>query len=195
MDGGYDWDTLYGGKGSDRLFGGFGSDTLYGEDSNDIIGGEEWDTLYGGAGKDTLLGGNGYDVLVGGDGNDKLIGAAISGSFAGFGAFEQDTLTGGLGSDTFVLGDATRAYYNDGDPVFDGQFDYALITDFNATQDVIQLHGSSEFYSLDFYTNSLGAIEAALIYDPGVTARGETIAVLQGVSTDLTISGSAFTFV
>ncbi|MFK8182232.1 MAG: calcium-binding protein, partial [Phormidesmis sp.] len=87
------------------------------------------DTLYGGVGSDTLEGGAGNDVL---DGSD-----AIS---AGY--FETDILGGGLGADTFVVGNANQAYY-----LGDGDGDYALIEDFNAAEDIVQLHGSASNYT------------------------------------------------
>jgi Ca2+-binding RTX toxin-like protein len=108
---------------------------------------------------------------------------------------EADTLTGGGGRDTFVLGNEEGVFYDDGDVLTRGAADFALITDFDVSRDSIQLYGSAEFYSLDFFTSEVGTINADLIYDPGVTARGELIATLQDVSADLTLSDSAFTFV
>ena len=87
------------------------------------------DFLYGGTGSDTLEGGAGNDVL---DGSDAIA--------AGY--FETDILGGGLGADTFVLGNANQAYYLGG-----GDKDYALIRDFNAAEDIIQLHGSASDYT------------------------------------------------
>jgi beta propeller repeat protein len=209
-------DAIGGGNGNDRLLGEEGddimtgdrnNDTLDGGDGNDALnGGSEIDRLFGGsgndglvgdAGNDSLTGGLGSDSLDGGAGNDKLIGVdpVLYGSDFGFGAGEIDVLTGLGGNDTFVLGDATRVYYSDGDTVTTGETDYALITDFNASQDTIQLHGTASEYLLDFYTTSSGSINAALIYDPGVSARGELIGILQNVSADLTVVAPAFTFV
>jgi Ca2+-binding RTX toxin-like protein len=209
-------DTLNGGSGRDRLLGQAGDDNLVGEKGNDTLdGGEGNDSLNGGtdqdsifgssgndslvgdAGADNLTGGLGNDSLDGGAGNDRLIGVepVVAGSGGGFGAGEVDVLTGLSDSDTFVLGDAERVYYDDSDPLTTGESDYALITDFNASQDVIQLKGTAELYSLDFFTSEVGTIEAALIYDPGVTARGEVIGILPNVSSDLSIAAPAFTFV
>ncbi|MEM6449504.1 MAG: NF038122 family metalloprotease [Cyanobacteria bacterium P01_D01_bin.105] len=92
-------------------------------------GAEGNDFLYGGIGSDTLEGGGGNDVLEGSD--------AIA---AGY--LEQDLLSGGLGSDTFILGNTDQAYYLGG-----GTQDYALITDFDASEDIVQLHGSASDYS------------------------------------------------
>jgi hypothetical protein len=112
-----------------------------------------------------------------------------------FGVGEVDTLLGSSGRDTFVLGDGDRVYYDDGDPLTKGEQDYALILDFNAREDVIQLQGSADLYRLDFFPSSLGAIDAVLSYDPDVTARAETIGLLSNVSEFLSLSDPAFTFV
>ena len=209
-------DTINGGSNSDRLLGEAADDTINGSDGNDIIdggadndsleggegrdrilGGSGNDTLSGGAAADTLTGGFGNDHLDGGDGNDRLIGVDpnVVGTGVGFGAGEVDTFRGGTGADTFVLGDSMRVYYSDGDPLTTGESDYALISEFNATEDVIELNGSADVYLLDFYTTSSGSINAALIYDPGVEARGELIGILQDVSPDLNLSSDAFIFV
>jgi Ca2+-binding RTX toxin-like protein len=193
IDGGEGNDSLSGGSGKDRIFGKTGNDQINGDDGNDLIdGGEGNDSLSGGSGEDRIFGGLGFDSLNGGDGNDQLVGVDRQ---SGFGTSEIDTLTGALGSDTFVLGDASRVYYDDGNPLTTGESDYALITDFNSSEDFLQLQGSAELYSLDFFTSSSGRIDAALIYDPGVLARGEVIAILEGVSPDLSVTAPSFTFV
>jgi serralysin len=186
-------DTLYGDQGNDSLNGGEGSDILYGGDGRDILDGSlSSDTLYGEAGNDTLRGGEGYDTLDGGDGNDTLIGGGTQLRLGGDG---EDVLTGGKGKDLFILGDRERVYYDDGDPEFYGEFDRAIITDFNAKDDRIQLKGSADLYSLDFYRMESGNLGAALIYDPGIESRGETIAILENVDATLSIKNAAFTFV
>ena len=70
-----------------------------------------------------------------------------------------------------------------------------MISDFNQTQDLIQLQGTADLYSLDFFTSAEGSLNAALIYDTGITARGETIGILENVDADLSVSNPAFTFV
>jgi serralysin len=217
IDAGFGFDTVSGGNGSDRIFGGFDSDSIFGDAGSDqlngdsgsdfldggsgndfLFGGTEFDTLIGGVGRDTLRGGLESDFLDGGDGNDLLIGVdpRNPGFFGpGFGAFEIDTLTGGAGRDTFVLGDDDRVFYDDGNPASSGDFDYALITDFNVNQDFIQLNGSANSYSLDFFTSVTGTIDAALIFDGGTLARDEVIGVLQNVSLDLSLSSPNFRFV
>ena len=180
-------DTVEGGVGQDSVAGGLGDDLLLGNSGDDSLSGED--------GTDTLIGGFDNDFLDGGAGNDQLIGVELTDPESEFGADEIDTLTGGASSDTFVLGDETRVYYDDGDPLTAGESDFAAIADFDDRQDFIQLNGSAELYSLDFLTSELGTTDAALIYDPGVTARGELIATLQDVSTDLSVADPSFTFV
>ena len=214
IKGGAGNDLIRGGSNSDRLFGQAGNDTVSGNSGIDTIrggagddllnGGSDRDRLFGQAGNDTLngesdsdylVGGKGNDLIDGGEGNDTVIGVEIQGSNLTFGAGNFDTLTGGEGADTFVLGDADNIYYDDGDSFTAGESDFAIITDFDQNQDTIQLNGSAELYSLDFFTSVSGSIDAKLIYDPGIAAAGELIAVLENVSADLTVDEPEFTFI
>ena len=187
-------DFLDGGVGNDRLSGRSGNDFLWGDDGRDrLLGNDGLDTLIGGDGEDTLVGGQANDSLSGGSGDDRLIGADINSPELGQG--EQDTLTGGTGVDTFVLGVETGVLYDDGDRFTFGDADFARITDFDVQEDIVQLFGFADQYRLDFLANSPGRVDAKLIYDSGISASSELIAVLENVSTDLSISDSAFTFV
>jgi Ca2+-binding RTX toxin-like protein len=171
-------DSINGGTQSDRLLGEAGDDTLLGEAGNDTLDGGEGndsvnggiqsdrifgssgdDSLLGQAGADTLNGGIGNDLLEGGDDNDQLLG--INNSAANPGRGESDTLTGGNDSDTFWLADENSIYYDDGDALTTGESDYALISDFNPNEDFIQLQGSADLYSLDFFTSTEGNLNAA----------------------------------
>ncbi|MBU7587281.1 MAG: DVUA0089 family protein [Nostoc sp. TH1S01] len=139
-------DRIFGGAGNDDISGGIGDDQLNGDAGDDIVqggagndivfGGTGFgnDTLTGGDGADTLIGGAGNDNLSGGNGTDRLIGVEPFAPGFGFIFDEIDTLTGGANRDTFVLGSASDLYYDNG-----GNFDYALITDFNINEDVIEL--------------------------------------------------------
>jgi len=152
---------------------------------------------------DALVGGVGSDFLSGGSGNDTLIGVDPFVPAFGFGGtadnpvapFEIDTLTGGAGSDTFFLGDngtvlgITRedsrpeVYYVDG-----GNSDFALITDFNLSEDVIQLPAN--------YSFSLGASPADLPSGTSISFENDLIGILQGVSpSDLSLGSSNFSYV
>jgi hypothetical protein len=124
--------TYLGTAGNDTLPGTVGNDTISGLDGQDSLSGLAGnDSLNGGNGNDLLSGGLGNDILIGGAGNDTLVGVDPN---TGFGIGEIDKLTGGAGSDRFILGDSTGTYY-----LGTGSADYALITDFGAS-DVIQTH-------------------------------------------------------
>ena len=153
------------------------------------------DFLTGNGGDNTLIGGSGNDSLSGDSNNDLLIGIDPGSFSSNFGTGELDTLTGGANNDTFVLADENQVFYDDRDNFKAGDEDFALITDFDSHQDTIQLQGEANFYSLDFFTSGAETIDAKVIYDPGVSAAGETIAVLENVDSNLSINDSAFTFV
>ena len=171
--------TLRGKQGDDRLYGRGGNDILLGDSGDDSLYGENGDdTLNGDEGNDYLNGGLGDDVLAGGDGDDTLIGASRSSlawvltptfnsdSARLLGGLDRipdrnwlidnkqvDSLTGGAGADAFVLSDWTSDW---GSGLFArnnytsaGNEDYALITDFNPTEDLIRLSGKADDYILD----------------------------------------------
>ncbi|MDJ0598883.1 MAG: S8 family serine peptidase [Crocosphaera sp.] len=189
-------DEVLGGFGDDDIGGGEGNDTLSGEEGRDrISGGSGQDSLSGGENADRLIGGSQNDNLDGGGGDDQLIGVELADSSSEFGANEVDTLAGGAGRDSVVLGDQIRVYYDDGNPLVRGESDFALFSDFNPSQDSIELAGSVDLYRLDFFTSEAGTIDAALLFDPGVSTRYEKIAILQGVSPDLSLSSPGFKFV
>jgi subtilisin family serine protease len=189
-------DEILGGAGNDDIGGGDGNDSLSGEAGQDrISGGSGEDNLNGGNNKDTLIGGSENDTLRGGLGNDRLIGVELADSSSQFGTDEIDNLAGGRGRDSFVLGEPLRVYYDDGNPLARGESDYALLSNFNRDRDSIKLAGTADQYRLDLFTSESGTIDAALIFDPGVTARGEKVAILQNVSEELRLDDSAFEFV
>ncbi len=167
LNGGFGNDTQLGGDGNDILNGDFdfGSDRQYKGnfdfsdrnnrfnsdfgDKNKKIKDDNLSNLVKGGNKnrfgssffgsdDIQFGGNGNDTLNGGFGSDRLTGV---GNNLGFG--EIDRLTGGFGKDTFYLGDENHVFYHG-----KGIFDYALITDFRASQDTIVLHGQKSDYVL-----------------------------------------------
>lgn len=180
-------DVAFGGAGDDRLYGQNGADSLFGQAGND--------RLYGGNGNDSLFGYTGNDILVGGAGNDAINGAGFAyDDFTGsqsFGDGDIDILTGGAGSDTFQLwGGSGRAgvnvYYDSG-----STSDYALITDFNTSEDSISL-ASNFTYSLGASPSNLPT-GTAIYLDNGGT--NELVAILQNVSPDaLSLDGSYFTY-
>jgi hypothetical protein len=58
---------------------------------------------------------------------------------------------------------------------------------------VVELHGSRELYSLHLFNDAEGSLNAAIIYDTA-TARGDLIAVLENVSSELSLDGAGFIF-
>ena len=108
---------------------------------SDVVGTNNNDTIVGNAGDNKLTGGKGNDILTGGNGKDILNGTNKTARGVG----EVDTLTGGGGADTFVLGDNNGAFY-----LGNGKNDYALINDFDFTQDRIRLGGNKDLLSVKF---------------------------------------------
>jgi Ca2+-binding RTX toxin-like protein len=86
---------------------------------------------------DRITGNGNANTLNGGAGEDWLSGttAVLAG------ANERDILIGGAGNDRFILGDSSQAYY-----AANGDSDYVVVRDFNAGEDVIQLHGAASDY-------------------------------------------------
>ncbi|MEH2287293.1 calcium-binding protein [Nostoc sp.] len=130
---------LFGNTSNNTLNGRIGDDTLDGSNGDDTLNGEDGD--------DSLQGGPGNEILNGGSGNDILIGT-FPGSPLPPGLGETDTLTGGTGADRFILGDAVNIFYDDNNSVNPGFGDYATITDFDSSQDQIELKGSLQDYRL-----------------------------------------------
>jgi serralysin len=169
--------SIFGGKGDDILTGAGGNDTIYGEEGNDILiglGGNNF--LSGGSGNDTLTGGS----IVLSSNNDLVVTADTSGT---------DTMTGGEGADRFVLGGKSSSQPGSNAPSivhYDtaGNNDYALITDFDSSQDIILLGGSKDSYRL-------GSPPSGLPTGTALYLRDELIAILQG-SAGLTLSGNYF---
>ncbi|MBN3925180.1 DVUA0089 family protein [Nostoc sp. NMS4] len=136
---------IFGNTSNNVLNGRAGDDTLDGNNGNDILNGED--------GNDSLQGGPGNEILNGGAGNDILIGT-FPGSPLPPGLGETDTLTGGTGADRFILGDAINIFYDDNNSANPGFGDFATITDFDSSQDRIELKGSVQDYRLQVVGNN-----------------------------------------
>jgi Ca2+-binding RTX toxin-like protein len=195
--------SVSGGRGDDLIDvssgtvnGGEENDIIFISDSSDFaVNGVRGKTVAnGGSGNDRLTATvRGTKTLNGGEGRDTLSGTLITS------LSEQplDTMTGGAGQDRFGLGDATGVFYNDGDPTTSGDEPdsrgYATITDFRIGQDIIQLKGSASDYRLNFF-NENGVSKAKLFYTQGQTAP-DRIAILENVSTGLSLNSSSFSYV
>ncbi|MBN3893765.1 MAG: calcium-binding protein, partial [Nostoc sp. NOS(2021)] len=156
---------LFGNSVNNTLNSGGGNDTLDGNFGNDI--------LNGGDGNDSIQGGPGNDILNGGSGDDILIGV-FPGSLLPPGLGELDTLTGGAGVDTFVLGDAVNVFYDDNNSTNPGFGDFATITDFDSSEDRIQLKGTPQDYRLQ----AVGGNTRIFSEQPG--QADEIIGIVQG---------------
>ncbi|MEQ8958507.1 MAG: calcium-binding protein, partial [Coleofasciculus sp. C2-GNP5-27] len=179
-----DDDELVGGGGDDTLFGDRGDDNLFGEAGSDM--------LFGDRGDDYLFGGTGNDTLFGDRGDDLLIGVELNLANPGLG--EVDSLIGGFGADVFQLGDVFSAYYDDADGTTDGSTDYALITDFDINQDIIELHGSAADYQLATVSPSLPSGIGVFLQSSTPSGQDELIGIVQGESS-LSLNDSYFSFV
>ena len=181
-------------------------DTLIGGDENNsIYGGRGSDRLSGVAGSDAIVGSYGNDILDGGDGNDTLIGAGRIDQYTGAvsrGAREIDLLTGGSGADTFVFAGGSARGGGGPSYRFNGNSDYALVTDFNKSEDIISLA------KVEFSGSSSTAVEYSLgaspegspigtgIYVNNLGAQPDLIAILQGVdSNSVSLTEPYFQFV
>jgi Ca2+-binding RTX toxin-like protein len=120
---------------------GIGPLALEATNFSNVVGTNNNDKIVGNAGDNKLTGGKGNDTLTGGNGKDLLNGTNNTARGVG----EVDTLTGGGGADTFVLGDNNGSFY-----LGNGKNDYALINDFDFTQDRIRLGGNKDLLSVKF---------------------------------------------
>lgn len=176
--GGNGYDDLFGGEGRDFLVGGNGADLLDGGEARDILiggagndrifGGEGNDRAFGGSGDDSIEGGNGRDRLAGDEGNDVLIGDAGRDRLEGgadndalsggadrdflFGGSGDDILNGGTGNDRLIGGSGADTF------VFAAGDGRDRISDFDASEDVIQLSSDSitDLASLDAASRERG---------------------------------------
>lgn len=102
------------------IVGSEGSDTLIGNsEANTLLARGGDDTVSGGAGDDTLAGWSGDDTISGDEGHDVIIGDV-----------GDDILSGGLGADTYRFATFADA---------SGDFGHDTITDFDVTQDILDL--------------------------------------------------------
>lgn len=170
---------IFGNTSNNTLNGGGGNDTLDGSNGNDI--------LNGGDGNDSLQGGPGNEVLNGGSGNDILIGV-FPGSPLPPGLGETDNFTGGAGVDRFILGDIVNVFYDDNNTASPGFGDLASITDFDSSQDQIELKGAPQDYRLQVIGNN-----TRLLLDKPGGEQDEIIGILQE-KTNLRLDSDDFLF-
>ncbi|MBG1269890.1 calcium-binding protein, partial [Nostoc sp. WHI] len=167
-------------SGNDTLNGRAGDDTLSGGTGNDILNGEDGD--------DSLRSGLDNDRLNGGAGDDILISVFPGGSLLPSGLGEIDTLTGGTGADRFILGDFINDFYDDNNSVNPGFEDLGIITDFDSSQDRIQLKGTLLDYRLEVVGSNTRIFLDKLGAEPD-----EIISIVQGRN-NLTLNSDDFLF-
>lgn len=93
----------------------------------------------------------GSDTITGTSADEFLCGVPVSSSL--YGRNSIDTLTGGAGNDVFIVGAAGRVYYDDGNAKSTGTKDYALITDFTAGADKLQVASGVAHFNVDATLN------------------------------------------
>ncbi len=138
--------------------------------------------------------GSGVNILRGLGGNDSLDGGVNNDTLAGSagGVGERDTLTGGTGTDRFIVGDETGLFYDDRNTATAGTGDYALITDFNSAEDLINLNGRRSDYRLAAAPTGLPT-GTAIYRNKPAGEPDELIAIVQG-STGLSLNANYFRF-
>lgn len=179
-----------------------------------MSGGRGNDELYGGEGNDNLFEDFGNDILFGGGGDDTLQGSALlarptkeeNSSISNLtGETEIDILTGEAGKDTFVLQATALSGFVDLAPLYvnNGNNDYAVITDFNKSDDVIQLARNSGYPTGNPPTTKLleyslgespsGLVEGTGIFVQNLGAQPDLVAILPGIyPDDLSLSEGYF---
>lgn len=171
LDSGFvDGNFLCGGTGNDEINVYGGNNLLFGDDGNDTLSSGSNSSLDGGNGNDTLSGSD-NSSLDGGNGNDFLLGVGV---LYNSGTEHIDTLTGGAGRDTFGI----TYWYEDFDPLSAGISDYALVTDFQAGQDFLQLTGAKTNYFLAASPNGLPTGTAIFFNKPGAELD-ELVAIVE----------------
>lgn len=163
---------------------------LYSEgvDKINLIGTNFDDILRGGELEDIFIGAGGNDTIDGQEGNDTIIG--VNPYVTTLDVNQIDTLEGGAGNDRFFLGNNIKVFYDNGKTDTNGINDYALIVDFQANQDVIQLKGDKSNYLLG--SSPVSGITGTAIYvNKPNTEPDELIAILKGV-TGLNLNSNTF---
>jgi Ca2+-binding RTX toxin-like protein len=154
-------DTIGGMAGRDVVLAGAGDDVITWNDpiGDAVFGGQGNDTIRGGdAAADTIVGGGGDDIirafvtspenatagdlLLGDHGNELEIGGnelVIGGNDVVIGGNAADTIEGGGGNDFLTGNDGADTFVFRGNLAVDQGFGHATITDFDPSEDVVQL--------------------------------------------------------
>lgn len=141
---------------------------------------------WGRHGSDSLIG---FDPAVDHQGKTKI--DIFTGDFTDeelFGVLtgQVDRRTRSQWPDRFILGDWQQSYYVESETSNSGLNQFAFITDFNSSEDIIQLHGSAEDYQL--VDTDLGT---AIFWR---TQTGYDLVGLVAKTTNLSLQSSYFDF-
>jgi Ca2+-binding RTX toxin-like protein len=199
-------DTLLSGTGDDSIYGSFGNDIINSDEGDDSVnGGDENDIIYGRGGNDYLLGDDGNDTLLGGTGFDSIYGSfdndVLIGTNGDSGIGTVDTLRGGNDTDFFILTNGRVVFYNNNRVPGPGLGDFALIEDFDPTEDFLVLKGqvNDYFLSVSPFTDS-NVPGTAIYYDSNRngsynTANDELIAIVQSNVEDFDLRANYFRYI
>jgi hypothetical protein len=129
-------------------------------------------------------------------GNDIVIGYNTINRLQGGGSF--DILIGDIETpqlvevsprnwqNKYILGDWKKPYYTNGNPLFLGLDDFAIIADFEPSNDIIQLHGkASDYQTLDFYLGTVIWHKQEIL--PGITVP-DVVTIIPTTGLDLNAS-------
>lgn len=196
-------DSLEGNSGNDRLYGGSGTDTLRGGDGDDYLRDESGRDIFdGGEGQDTAAywghssgvtvnletgansSGDTYisieNILGSNKADDHLTGDAQNNYLRG--AAGNDTLIGGSGADT-LRGDSGNDVMTGDDGgdlfVFHNSFGQDVVTDFDVSQDVLDVSSVEAFTSFsDVITNHASQVGTDVV----ISVSGSHHITLEDVS-------------
>lgn len=180
-------DNNYGTSLDIGILGNSGNDTLTASGNLVVIDGGEGDDIINGAnrstGHDTLLGSSGEDRISGNAGDDIIFGGRDNDTI--FGGTGDDYVAGGLGSDRISLGSGDDYVVFLGEDVGSG---VDTITDFNTSQDVIDLSDVLDYQggNLDFWVraeNTGGSVTVSVDVDG--TANGENFVDIATLTTNI----------
>ena len=182
-------DVVRGGQGDDRIGGMAGRDVVMAGAGDDFIAWNDptGDVVFGDGGNDTILGGNvAADEIHGGAGDDLIRAFATSPESATasdrlFGDAGDDVVIGGNAADTIEGGRGDDSLTgNDGADVFifrDNMTGDDIITDFDPSEDVVQLVGfDTSFDPLAGLSATAQGAELDLGQGDSVLFLGRTVA-------------------
>lgn len=170
--------TLYGEDGDDTIFASGSGFVVDAGDGNDFVRGHGGESeISGGAGDDDIQAtntglGDTPIYVDGGIGNDTL---SVNGIRNGVDLISGISMTGGAGEDTFrVDHSGSSTSETPDDPDLEAIIDYGTITDFNPSEDVLEVEYSEHMTSRELVLSPVGSGEPSYLllnFDDGPTLR------------------------